>query len=102
MLELRRALASRLEALAGERGLTLPTALEFEHQAIIENLEPLDSLELSPRYAEVEVQALEQELGIYRAATASDEAIRALVNETLPKLQERLDEARRARQSLGP
>jgi len=102
MLELRRALAPKLEGLARERGLTLPTVLEFEHQAIIENLEPLDSLELSRRCAEVEVQALEQELGIYRAVPASDEAIRVLANDTVPKLEERLDEAQRARQSLGP
>ena len=29
----------------------------FEHKVILENLQPLDSLELSRRYSEVQVQA---------------------------------------------
>ena len=70
MLEFRRALGSKLEGLARERNLKLPTVLEFEHQTVLENLEPLDALELSRRYAEVEMQALEQELQIYGAAPA--------------------------------
>ena len=102
VLEFRRALGSRLEGLARERNLTLPTALEFEHQTILENLEPLDALELSRRYAEIETQALEQELQIYGAAPSSDEKVQALANETAPKLHELLAEAKRARQSLGP
>src|SRR3954471_18268133 len=102
MLEFRRALGAKLDGLARERNLTLPTALEFEHQTILENLEPLDALELSRRYAEVETQALEQELLIYRAAPSSDEKVQALANETAPKLHELLAEAKRTRQSLGP
>ena len=102
VLEFRRALGSRLEGLARERNLTLPKALEFEHQTILENLEPLDALELSRRYAEIEIQALEQELQIYGAAPSSDEKVQALANETAPKLHELLAEAKRARQSLGP
>jgi len=102
MLEFRRALGSKLEGLARERNLKLPTVLDFEHRTILENLEPLDALELSRRYAEVEIQALEQELQIYRSVPASDESLRAFANDTAPKLQQRLDEARRARQAIGP
>jgi putative membrane protein len=102
MLEFRRALGAKLDGLARERNLTLPTALEFEHQTVLENLEPLDALELSRRYAEVEVQALPQELQLYRAAPASDESLRALANDTAPKIQQLLDDAGRTRQSLGP
>ena len=102
MLEFRRALGPRLEGVARERSLTLPTALELEHQTLFENLEPLDALELSRRYAEVELQALEQELLIYRAAPTAEEKIQVLANETAPKLQELLEEVKRARQSLGP
>src|SRR3954453_21728014 len=90
MLEFRRALGAKLDGLARERNLTLPTALEFEHQTILENLEPLDALELSRRYAEVEVQALPQELQLYRTAQASDESLRALANDTAPKIQQLL------------
>ena len=102
MLEFRRALGAKLDGLARERNLTLPTGLEFEHQTVLENLEPLDALELSRRYAEVEVQALPQELQLYRAAQASDESLRALANDTAPKIQQLLDDAGRTRQSLGP
>src|SRR3954469_5281354 len=102
MLEFRRALGAKLDGLARERNLTLPTALEFEHQTILENLEPLDALELSRRYAEVETQALEQELLIYRAAPASDESLRAFASDTAPRLEQLLDEARRTRQAIGP
>jgi predicted outer membrane protein len=102
MLEFRRALGAKLDGLARERNLTLPTALEFEHQTVLENLEPLDALELSRRYAEVEIQALEQELQIYRAAPTGDAPVQGLANETVPKLQELLEQAKRARQTLGP
>jgi putative membrane protein len=102
MLEFRRALGSKLEGLARERSLKLPTVLEFEHQTVLENLEPLDALELSRRYAEVEVQALEQELRIYRSVPASDESLRAFANDSAPKLQQLLEDARRARQAIGP
>jgi putative membrane protein len=102
MLEFRRALSAKLDGLARERNLALPTALELEHQTILENLEPLDALELSRRYVEVELQALQQELQIYRVAPASDEGLRTLANETAPKIQQLLDDARRTRQSLGP
>ena len=102
MLEFRRTLGPKLDGLARERNLAPPTALEFEHQTILENLEPLDALELSRRYAEVEVQALPQELQLYRAAPASDESLRALANDMAPKIQQLLDDAGRTRQSLGP
>src|SRR5919107_1628665 len=50
----------RLRAVAQERSLTLPAVEEFEHRVVLENLEPLDYLELSRRYTEVQGQALAQ------------------------------------------
>jgi cytochrome c-type protein NapC len=48
---------------------------DFEHRKVVENLEPLDYLALSRRYAEVRIQALEQEIRGYDAAEqASDES----------------------------
>jgi len=102
MLEFRGALGSKLEGLARERNLQLPTVLEFEHQTILENLEPLDALELSRRYAEVEAQALEQELQIYRSIPASDESLRAFAGDIAPRLQQLFEEAKRTRQTLEP
>ena len=55
--------AERLRAVAQERGMRLPgPEEEFEHRVVLENLEPLDYLALSRRYAEVQVQALKQEI----------------------------------------
>ena len=84
-------------------GLTLPAVMEFEHQVILENLEPLDFLALSRRYAEVQVQALEQELQIYRAAMqAPDEALSSFARQTLPQLEQQLEGARKALAAVQP
>jgi len=75
----------------------------FEHRVVLENLEPLDFLALSRRYAEIQVQALEQELQGYTSGEAApDEWIRVLAHDTTPHLQRLLDEARQVRQAVGP
>src|SRR4051794_30347197 len=77
--------------------------MEFEHQVILENLELLDFLALSRRYAEVQVQALEQELQIYRAALqTADEALSSFARQTLPQLEQQLEGARKARTAVQP
>lgn len=92
----------RLQTLAQERGLKLPAVKEFEHQVVLENLEPLDFLALSRRYAEVQLQALEQEVQAYRAAAqSSDPTLKALADE-MPQLEQRLEAARKLRESVGP
>jgi predicted outer membrane protein len=45
--EFRLGLLQRLEAYAKERNMPLSSAKEFKHQVILENLEPLNALELS-------------------------------------------------------
>ncbi|MER2267939.1 DUF4142 domain-containing protein [Methylobacterium oxalidis] len=95
MVEFRREQLSRLEAAARDEKVDIPKQLEMEHRAIFENLEPLDHLELTRRYAEFQVQALEQEIEIYdRAAKAADERMRRLAAEISPDLRRYLDEAR--------
>lgn len=93
----------RIEAFARERGLTLPSVKNFEHQVILENLQPLDFLALSRRYAEVEVQALEQEIGIYRvAARSSQEDMKAFASQYMVELQQQLEAARKMHSDIGP
>jgi putative membrane protein len=86
----------RLRAFARERGIdVLEGTAEFEHRVVLRNLEPLDYLALSRRYAEVQAQALEQEVRGYEAAAAGrDAALKALAEEMLPHLRPRLEEAR--------
>jgi predicted outer membrane protein len=74
MLEFRRGHIAALERAASENGVAIPAVKQFEHQVLIENLEPLDFLALSRRYAELQVQALQQELQVYGGAEKSPAA----------------------------
>lgn len=96
--------AERLRAVAQERGMRLPgPEEEFEHRVVLENLEPLDYLALSRRYAEVQVQALEQEIRGYEAAArGADEAVKRLCAEMLPQLRQRLEAAHRMHDAVKP
>jgi putative membrane protein len=103
MVEFRRGQIPRLLATAREHMIAVSPVPEFEHRIIIENLEPLDFLALSRRYAEIQVQALEQELQGYTSGEgALDQGIKALAHDTRPHLQRLLDEARQVRQAVGP
>ena len=96
-------LLQRIEAFARERSLPLPPGKEFEHQVIIENLEPLDYLALSRRYAEIQLQALGQEIGIYQAAARSPSAdIKAFAEQVLPELQRQQEGAQRMYEAVRP
>jgi len=104
MARFREQQVERLRAVARERGLPLRgPEEELEHRAVLENLEPLDYLALSRRYAEVEVQALEQEVRGYEAASQrTDEATERLAAEMLPELRRRLGAARRMHDAVKP
>jgi predicted outer membrane protein len=102
-VELRTGLLQRIEAFSRERNLPLPSVKEFEHQVILENLEPLDYLALSRRYAEIQIQALEQELGIYQAAARSgSDEIKAFAAQVLPELQKHLVDAQKMFEAVKP
>ncbi|MBD2749656.1 DUF4142 domain-containing protein [Microvirga sp. BT688] len=101
--EFRLGLLQRIEGFAKERSLPLPSVKEFEHQVIIENLEPLDYLALSRRYAEIQLQALGQEIGIYQAAARSPSAeIKAFAEQVLPELQRQQEGAQRMHEAVRP
>ena len=101
--DFRASLLQRLEAFARERSIPLPARKEFEHQVIIENLEPLDALELSRRYAEIQVQALDREIGIYQAANRSPhQEIKEFATQVLPELQQRLKDAQTMYDAIKP
>lgn len=96
-------LLQKIEAFAKDRGLPLPATQEFEHRVIIENLEPLDYLALSRRYAEIQLQALDQEIGIYRAASqSSNQEIKTFADEILPQLQQQREGAQKVFDTVKP
>ncbi|MFC1457082.1 DUF4142 domain-containing protein [Microvirga arabica] len=99
----RAGLLQRIEAFARERNLPLPSVKAFEHQVIIENLEPLDYLALSRRYAEIQLQAIGQEIAIYQAAARSPSAeIKAFAEQMLPELQRQQEGAQRMYEAVRP
>jgi putative membrane protein len=103
MAEFRREQIASLLSAARERTLTISPVPTFEHKVILENLQPLDSLELSRRYSEVQVQALELEMQAYALAESSPDAwVVGVARDTKAHLQGLLDEARQVRQAVGP
>ncbi|WP_262029256.1 DUF4142 domain-containing protein [Microvirga sp. Mcv34] len=101
--EFRLGLLQRIETFARERGMPLPSVKEFEHQVILENLEPLDYLALSRRYAEIQIQALDQELGIYRAASrSSHKDIKSFADQVIPELEKQREDARTMFDAIKP
>jgi predicted outer membrane protein len=103
MVEFRREQIPKLEALAREHQLAVPAVQEFEHQVVLENLEPLDFLALSRRYAEIQVQALEQEARGYAAAEiSSQDWVKRFAAGMRPRLEQLLGEARAMQKAVGP
>lgn len=86
----RRAQLDRLRKIAGEAAVA-EAGLQFEHKIALENLQPLDYLALSRRYAELMRQVVDQEREAYAAAAASaDPRLAELGREAVPIL-DRLD-----------
>ncbi|GJD59820.1 DUF4142 domain-containing protein [Methylobacterium dankookense] len=78
-----------LARLAGVTGVEVRDTLDLELRSIVENIEPLDYLALSRRYAEVEVQAIGREIAVYEGAAQSDaQPIRDYIAATLGRLRD--------------
>jgi hypothetical protein len=102
-VEFRKGLLQRIEAFAQQGNMTLPSVKEFEHQVIIENLEPLDYLALSRRYAEIQLQAIEQELTIYQAARQSaHQEMKSFADQILPELERQKQGAQKMYEAVKP
>ena len=102
MVEFRREQIASLLSAAHERTLAVSPVPALEHKVILENLEPLDSLELSRRYSEVQVQALEQEMAAYAQAESSPDGwVATVARDSKARLQGLLDEARQVRHAIG-
>ncbi|MGG5819673.1 DUF4142 domain-containing protein [Falsiroseomonas sp. HW251] len=92
----------RLRDFLSGRGIASLDMTE-DQRTVWQALEPLDHLELSRRYAEVQVQALDLEVPAYEAALAStDPSVRALAEEMLPTLRRVLDRARQVHDGVKP
>lgn len=101
-----RAASDHLEQLrmfARARSLQLPEEMDAEHKLIWDNIEPLDVLALTRRYAEVEQQALERDVQMYEEGAKSPDAdVQALAAKLLPGLRARFEQARRVHDAVKP
>jgi len=87
--DFRAAQLPELARIAEAIGVGVRDMLDLELRSIIENIEPLDYLALSRRYAEVEVQALSREIVAYENAARSEvQEIRDYAAATLGKLRD--------------
>lgn len=89
--------------LAKGAGVPVRDALDRELRSVAENLEPLNGLELSRRYAEAEAQALDKEVGVYdEAARSGPDSVKTFAGRELPELQRLRDLARSAFDNVKP
>ncbi|MBK3402886.1 DUF4142 domain-containing protein [Methylorubrum populi] len=92
-----------LGRLAAAVGIEVRDTLDLELRSIVENIEPLDYLALSRRYAEVESQALEKEIAAYEeAARSSSQQVRGYAATHLETLRSFGKEARDELKAVGP
>jgi len=76
-----------LARLANASGIKVHDTLDLELRSIVENIEPLDYLALSRRYAETETQALDKEIAAYEdAARSGPPPVRDYAATTLERL----------------
>jgi putative membrane protein len=102
MVEFRQDQIPRLEAAARDNKVSVPSLPTVEHRLIFENLEPLDYLALTRRYAEFQLQALQQEMQIYEGALGAEPWVKSFAVGLSPALARLLEEARAMREKVGP
>ncbi|MER2269721.1 DUF4142 domain-containing protein [Methylobacterium oxalidis] len=101
--DFRAAQLPELARLAKISGIELHDTLDLELRSIVENIEPLDYLALSRRYAEVETQALEKEIAAYEDAVRSGpQPVRDYASATAEKLRELGKTAKEELAAVGP
>jgi putative membrane protein len=103
-IQVQRDLLSGVQAFARQSGIAVPAALVLEHKASLDGLSPLTGEEFNRRYMQMEVQALRQAVQMYRAAAerATDENLRRLAGEALPKLEQQSSDADRLAAAVQP
>jgi len=78
-----------LASLAKSKGLQVPTALDAEHQAIVQKLTRKTGAELDAAYAKQMQEDHAKTVALFQAATKlSDPELAAFAKQTLPTLQE--------------
>ncbi|MFN6962549.1 MAG: DUF4142 domain-containing protein [Pyrinomonadaceae bacterium] len=91
-----------LKAVAQQKGVTLPTAVDAKHQAVMQRLQSLSGAEFDAAYADAMVQDHEETIALFeaKAQDSADQPGRDFAARTLPTLKHHLDEARKLQSSV--
>ena len=86
-----------LENLARQKGVSVPTTLDADAQAKVDELRQLDGDPFDKRYREMQIDAHDEAIRLFQKASrdAQDRDVRSFATKTLPTLQkhrDRLDE----------
>lgn len=93
MIDDHTAAGERMMTAADEAGVTVPTALDAEHQQKLDQLNEASAEEFDQLYATMQVEAHEQAVMLFEgfAESGEEETLAAFAQETLPTLQEHYD-----------
>lgn len=87
----------RLKEIAQNAGITVPERMSPEHQQKLERLRGLDAQQLEQQFVDVQVQAHQQAVDLFRRASEQLQKaeLKTFAKETLPKLESHLETARK-------
>jgi putative membrane protein len=87
----------QLEALAGQKGITLPDKLDAKHRALKSRLEKLSGSEFDRAYMHEMVQDHTKDVAEFQreSSAAKDPDVKSFASETLPTLKQHLSLAKR-------
>lgn len=86
---------TELKSLASKKNITLPTALDAEHKAVMDKLQGLSGAEFDKAYMDAMVEDHEKTVDLFQAQAddGADADLKAFAAKTLPKLKQHLEMA---------
>jgi putative membrane protein len=83
-----------LATLAKSKGLPVPTALDAEHQAVVQKLKSKSGADFDAAYSKQMMEDHDKTIALFKgAANSSDHDLAAFAEKTLPTLEEHKDKA---------
>lgn len=93
---------TELKSLASKKNITLPTALDAEHKAVMDKLQGLSGAEFDKAYMDAMVEDHEKTVDLFQAQAddGADADMKAFAAKTLPKVKQHLEMAEKINGNL--
>lgn len=93
----------QLKSIAQQKGVTLPTGMDAQGQALKSRLEKLSGAQLDKAYMKAMVQDHTKDVSDFKTAsqTAKDPDLKSFASSTLPTLESHLQQARQVASKVG-